>query len=231
MVAEAGIHLKSLKTRCFASFLHGHVELHHVEEKLEQQLILLIARLLGKRQKRLAIFQGQTRRQRYAGALAGRYDVERIFFRVQHKRLHPLTHADARITRNAGRHPPAAGRNGNNPSFFVGGFNGGCAGSKTVLKFLVQGGIVFSIIQARASPFFQHVLIRIGLTFKRIRVTGARFGVVHLRINKLAALFGVFFGKQTFHRFFGPESRVAVVKIAVGKGQIHGLIQRVNVAG
>ena len=55
MVSEAGEHLVAYEPRGFACLLHRHVKFYHVQEKLEKQLILLVATLLGKGQVRFAI--------------------------------------------------------------------------------------------------------------------------------------------------------------------------------
>ncbi|MCG3120993.1 MAG: hypothetical protein ALAOOOJD_03921 [bacterium] len=103
--------------------------------------------------------------------------------------------------------------------------NRGCSCKKTVV--IQRRG--FRGVEIR--PFFQIFLIRILLPLEWIRIAGFDVRVVLLPIDQLRTCLCIFFREQAFDRLFRRKIRIAVIKIAVGKREVHGLIQRVNVFG
>src|SRR5882762_8345372 len=116
MVTEGVAHLIARDVRRFDRLLHVHPELHDVEEALQQVLILRVATLHRKREERLAVLHGETRRQGHAGTLAGDDHVERIIRAVGHELLPTLTHADPGVTGDDRGYPTARRRHRHDPA-------------------------------------------------------------------------------------------------------------------
>jgi len=64
---------------------------------------------------------------------------------------------------------------------------------------------------------------------KLIGIAGCDPWIVLLGIDLLCALPRVVLGQQPLYRFFRWIVRVAIIKIAVREGQVHGLVKRVYV--
>lgn len=139
MAAKGTPHLVARDVRCFTGFLNVHLELHYVEEELEEVLVLGIASLHGETKEGPLLLERDARRQRDTRALAWRNHVERILRLVHHKALHALAHPDPGPPRNARRDPAAAGRHGDSPAGFVRRLNRSGARPKLGFKLAVRG--------------------------------------------------------------------------------------------
>ena len=73
--------------------------------------------------------------------------------------------------------------------------------------------------------------IGIRLAHKGIRIPGLDIGIVALPVDLAGPLGRVFLRKQPVDRLLWREIRIAVIEVAVGKGEVHRLVQRVDVAG
>ena len=62
------------------------------------------------------------------------------------------------------------------------------------------------------------------------RLPRADVRVISCRVDKLRPLAGIFLGQQALDRLLRREIRVAVVIVAIGKCQVHGLVDRVDIA-
>jgi len=69
--AERAVHLVAVEVGGLGRLLHRHPELDHVQEELQQVLILRIAALHGEREIRQAVLERKSRRKRGAWPLAG----------------------------------------------------------------------------------------------------------------------------------------------------------------
>ena len=156
-------------------------------------MILFVASLFAKSQIRLPIFHGKAWCKCHTRTFAGLYDIERTFLWVCNKRLHPLAHTKACITRNASRHPTPTRCDRHNPTFFVRCFYRRCTRvSKAIHKFITEGGIGFGF-NAGVAPIFQNICKWITFSFKRVGVSRCGFSIVSIWINQFSPFFGVFF--------------------------------------
>ena len=236
MGAERALHLIAGDVVRFGGLLHIHPKLDHVEEKLQQVLILGIAALHREGHDRPAVLQRHTGGQGRARALAGFDHVVRIDALIQHKTLHALAQAHAAAAGYKSGNPAAAGCYRDHPAVRVRGLNGGGAGHKPLIVahqpgLLKTPGALRIGIRGDRLPGFEQIAERILAALEGVGVAGARRGVVLRRIDQGATLAGVCFGQQAGDRFGGGKVGVAVVEIAIRKRQVHGLVQGVNVVG
>src|SRR5690606_5580558 len=131
--AERKPQLVAVDVCCFGGLLHGHIKLRHVEEKLQQVLVLRVAALNGEGKVRFAFFQRHRWGQRHPRPLARGYYVERVDDGIEYKTLHTLAHADAGMPRNTGGEPAPTRCNGYHPAFRIGGFHGGSAPQQPIV--------------------------------------------------------------------------------------------------
>src|ERR1700729_3357334 len=108
--------LVGIDVRRFRSFLYRHPEIRHIEEKLQEILILRIPTLHAETVNRFPILQCKRWRQGYPRPLMRLNNIERINDGIQYKTLHPLAHAHTRMTRDYRRRPSATGRHRDHPS-------------------------------------------------------------------------------------------------------------------
>src|SRR5919107_415574 len=78
---------------------------------------------------------------------------------------------------------------------------------------------------------FEQFQVWVFSAFKWVRVTGTNSGVIFLILDEAGPLLGVGLTEQAVDRFLGGGKGVAIVKVAVGKGEVHGLIHGMNVLG
>ena len=175
----------------FHRLLHVHPELHDVEEKLQQILILAVASLYGKRQERFPVFERHARRQGGPRPLARLDDVERVLGFVEHETLHALTHPDAGAARQCGRNPAAARCDRDDPTVGVSGLNGCRTREKTFLERHVV--VLRTLRRGRRNrmPVLQQVEIRVLLSFKRIGISGLYVRIVPLPVDLFETLASV----------------------------------------
>ena len=140
MLTKRCTHLITGHVRCFTGFLNIHSKIHHVNEKLHQVLLLGIPSLHAKGKEWLPVFQSDRRRQRRSRTFTWFNHIVRTILWQQHETLHALTHPDPGLPRDACRQPATAGRNGNNPTVFVGRLNSGCSSSKITMILIPIGG-------------------------------------------------------------------------------------------
>src|SRR5215472_1432832 len=72
VVRERGVEMLRLKARRFNRHLRRHTEIDHVQQSLQERLILVVPAGRRKRKEGLTVFQNHRGAQRYAGAFAGR---------------------------------------------------------------------------------------------------------------------------------------------------------------
>jgi len=142
VAAKRTAHLIAGDVRRLTSLLHVHPELDHVQEELEEILILGVAALDRETQERFPLLQGDTRRECDARALARRDDVERVLRFIQHETLHPLAHANASVAGDAGGKPSAAGRDGDGPTLFIRRLNRSRAGAEGSVEVFAHCGFL-----------------------------------------------------------------------------------------
>ncbi len=233
MLVERARHLVAVEVRRFGRLLRRHPEFEHVQEELQQVLVLRVAALHREREPRLAVLHREARRQRDARPLAGFEHVERILGRVEHERLHALAEPDAGAAGDRRRDPAAARRHRDQPAFRVGRDHAGGAALERFLELLEIGGsqrVRLAAGRVRATILLQQVEIGILPALERIRIAGPGGRVVAIAADRRRALLRVFLREQPAPRLVRREVRVAVVEVAIGEREVHRLVHRVDVA-
>ena len=72
--------------------------------------------------------------------------------------------------------------------------------------------------------------VRVGPALERIGITGLHVRIVALPVDLLEALPGVLLGEESLNRLNRLHVRIAVIEIPIRERQVHGLVQRVDVA-
>ena len=84
--------------------------------------------------------------------------------------------------------------------------------------------------RTRRLPVLEQRQERVGPALERIRIARLDVGIVGVPLDELRALARVLLREQARDRLRGREVRIAVVEVAVGEGEVHRLVQRVDVA-
>ena len=208
--------------------LYRHPELYDIQKELQQVLVLGIAALDGEAEKRLAIFQRQSRGERHARPFPRREDIKRVFRSLEDEALHALAHADARVAGDHGGHPPAAGRHGHDPPLLVRGLDG--RGPRRVVLLCAAARHHLGLGCARRAPGREQVAIGVLAALEGIGIARAHVRIVALRAHLGQPPLRILLAEQSLHRLLGRKVDVAVIEVAVGEGQVHGLIDGVDVA-
>src|SRR6266403_3526855 len=108
MIVERADVMLCVKAGSFDSFLRVHAKLNHIQQHLQQTLVLIVAARCAEHHEGLAVFQYQCRCQSNSGTFAWRDHVRTIW--ISQGRLQTLTHQDTCIAGNYCRQPGAAGR-------------------------------------------------------------------------------------------------------------------------
>ena len=131
--AEGTPHLVAVDVRAFRCLLNVHAPLHHVQEELEEVLVLAVATLNGEGEEGLSVLQGQARRESGPGTFSRLHDVEGIVSRIGDEALGPLAQADAGPPGDDRGNPASAGGDGDHPSLLVRGLDGRGSGVEVLL--------------------------------------------------------------------------------------------------
>ena len=234
MLAERIAHLVAGDVRRFDRLLHVHAELDHVQEELQQVLVLGVAALHRERKKRLPVLQREAGRQCHARPLPRDDHVERIVARVDDELLRALADADSRVTGDDRGNPAARRRHRDHPAGRVGGFDRGGAAPERFVKRGERRGVLRAALGRRHGawrPLPQERQIGIRAALERIRIARFDVGIVVVGTDQLRALARIILRQQPTNRLVGRKCWIAVVEIAVRKREAHRLIERVNVAG
>ncbi len=106
-----------VKAWSFDRLLRIHAKFDHVEQHLQQRLILIVPAGRAQNHEWLAFFENQRRRQSDARTFARRDHVGTA--RISQRRLQTLAHQNARVARHHGRQPRAARRRAEHVAVFV----------------------------------------------------------------------------------------------------------------
>src|SRR5436305_9173502 len=247
MLTEGASHLEAVDVRRFGRLLYRHPELDHVEEKLQQVLVLTITALDGEAEVRLAILECKRRRQGDARMFSRLDDIERTLCPVKHETLSSLAQAYSRMTSDDSRNPSPARCHGDDPTFFVSSLDRGRARIKVSLEVFISRAGTFVLTRGTnrilgrgrwrlwlgaglCVPLLKQVAVGIGLSLEGIRVAGTDCGIVALPVDELCALPRVLFREHSLNRLGGREVCVAEIEISIGEGEAHRLVDGVDVA-
>ena len=75
----------------------------------------------------------------------------------------------------------------------------------------------------------QLISVRIPAALERIRIAGPRVRVVAIHADRRGTLLRVLLREQALRRLCGRKVRVAVIEVAIGEGEVHRLVDRVDV--
>ena len=243
MGAERTLHLVAGDVGGLRCLLDVHAELDDVEEELEQILVLGVAALDGEREVGLSVLEGHARGQGGAGPLAGLGQVVRVEPRIEHEALHPLAHSDPGAAGDHRGDPGAARGHGHDPALGVGGLDRGRSGREGLLvgharqrrsagRRLLEALLAFRLRCRRdRRPLFQEVEEGVVASLEVVGVPRAGVLVVLLPVDRLVACAGVALRQQSFERLLWRVVGIAVVEVAVGEGEVHRLVEGVDVAG
>ena len=65
---------------------------------------------------------------------------------------------------------------------------------------------------------------------ERIRIARTHVRIIAFPVDLISPQLRVLLGQQPLHRLFRREVRIAVVEVPIGEGQVHGLVEHVDVA-
>ena len=209
--------------RRIQGFLNVHTEIHVVEEELQRPLVLTIAAWRAKDHKRLTVSGNQRRSQRGAGAFARSQGVGALWIQVEHLPTCAKRKPQALDDRR-GTNPAAARRRSNHVAFAVNGIEMGGIANVRMPQAQVAD---FTLCHIQgAAIVLRYVEGRVG------RHATPNIAGAHLprcfRADKIATPGGIFLREQHVKRRL-VKQRIAVVGLAVGKGQFCALDQHVQV--
>ena len=230
---EGAAHLVAVDVRGLGRLLDRHPELDHVQEELQQVLVLGVAALDGEGQVRLAVLRRESRGQRDPRLLAGRQrrctgSPPRRARRLCRRWLRPMP---VRPAMTAGFQAPLGVIETTQPSAsaaitdVVPTWDGSSSGTEA------DGAVVLrepGLLAGHRVPRVEEGPERVGASLEGIGVAGPDVGVVPVRAHPGKALLRVLLREEARHRLLRGKGGVAVVEVAVGEGHAHGLVDGVD---
>ena len=234
VLAERAAHLVAGDVGRLRRLLHVHPELDDVQEELQQVLVLRVAALHGEGEMgRLPSFKRQPRRERHARPLARLEHVVRVLRLRSSTKLcmRWLMPMPVRPAMTAGIQPPLGVTDTTQPS--------SSAASIEVVPARKPSSNVSVPMPARGRRPRRRrrpecATARAGrgtdsAALERIGIAGRRPGRCDPG-RSVAAAPSRSPSTADPHRLLGRKVGVAVVEVAVGEGEVHGLVERVDVA-
>ncbi len=107
-------------------------------------------------------------------------------------------------------------------------------GSRAAEEVFLEATVVRTTRRSRGrrgatGPLLQQVQIRVRLPHERIGISRPDPGIVPLPVDQLGPFPRVLLRQQPVHGLLRRKVGIAVIEIAVGECEVHGLIQRVDV--